>query len=143
MGSNWLQLFVIHLYWCQGLLIQIWSKNIHWLRNARSWKLHFYIFPIFYYIKGQKKRCFNFQVLAFQGQWRFFDQIWMRTPWYQYKWMTKRWSLLLPIIHHFKSFQKWHLCTVSLLVYEYICISVYFEMITRTEFQCRILKENY
>ena len=46
------------------------------------------------------------------------DQIAMRTPWHQNKWMTKSWSLLLPIFYYFKSFQKWHLCTVSLLVYE-------------------------
>ena len=74
--------------------------------------------------KRRKKRCFNFQVLAFQGQWRFFDQTWLRSPWHQYKWTTKSWSLLLPIFYHFKSFQKWHLCTVSLLRYEYICRSL-------------------
>ena len=47
MGSNRLQLFVIHLHWCQGVLIQIWSKNLDWPWNARTWNLkHLFFFVL-------------------------------------------------------------------------------------------------
>ena len=44
-GSR-LQLFVTHLYRRQGVLIQIWSKNLHWSWNARTWKLKHPFFVI-------------------------------------------------------------------------------------------------
>ena len=39
----------------KGFSFKFGKRNIHWLQNARPLKLHFYIFPIFYYIKRTKK----------------------------------------------------------------------------------------
>ena len=39
--------------------------------------------------------------------------------------MTRSWWLLLPFFCDKQPFQKGHLCTVSLLGYQYTCISVY------------------
>ena len=63
-GSNRLQLLVIRLYWCQGGILQIWSRNLHW---PWTWKLKHLFFVLLCSEIWEKYRSLTFMIWHFEA----------------------------------------------------------------------------